>query len=135
MALAPGSLQDNIKNATRTTATIGETAIAVVNPDGSTISGGGGGTTTSIMTGTVDGLPGGTQRTVVNNKKLQILNAHDLVDSYTWLNFGTKQERVSTIIYTSATFPGVTVTRTFAYTLVGTNYRLDNTTWSVSGGG
>lgn len=53
MALAPGSLQDNVKNATRTTTVPGQTAIAVVNPDGSTISGGGGGSTTSnIITNT-----------------------------------------------------------------------------------
>ena len=39
MALAPGSLQDNIKNATRSTATLGETTIAVVNADGSSLAG------------------------------------------------------------------------------------------------
>lgn len=135
MALATGTLQDNIKSATRTTAIPGQTAIAVVNPDGSTISGGGGGSTSTIMVGTVDGETSGTQRVVVNNKKQQVLLAHDLIESFTWLNFGTKQERVDTIIYTSATFPGVTVTRTFAYTLVGANYRLDSSTWTVNGGG
>lgn len=89
----------------------------------------------SITSGTVDGTPTGTERTFVNNKKQQVLSAHDLVAAYTWLNFGTKQERVSTIIYTSATFPGDTITRTFAYTLVGTNYRLDSETWTASSGG
>ena len=57
MALAPGTLQDNIKNATRSTAIPGQTAVAVVNPDGSTISGGGGGTggATTINTTSVSG--------------------------------------------------------------------------------
>lgn len=56
MALAPGTLQDNIKNATRTTAVPGQTAVAVVNPDGSTISGGGGGGgATTINTTSVSG--------------------------------------------------------------------------------
>lgn len=89
----------------------------------------------SITSGTTDGTPSGTERTFVNNKKLQVLAAHDLVATYTWLSFGTKNERVSTIDYTSATFPGVTITRTFAYTLVGTAYRLDTETWTSSVGG
>ena len=132
--IGPGSLQDNVQNATRDTGVTGNTAFAVVNPDGTAISGGGGGGS-SIMIGTVDGTTIGTQRTIVNNKKQQVLAAHDLVLTYTWLDFGTKQERVSNIIYTSATFLGETITRTFAYTLVGNNYRLDTETWTSSGGG
>lgn len=89
----------------------------------------------SITSGTTDGTPTGTERTFVNNKKQQVLSAHDLVAAYTWLDFNTKQERVSTIVYTSATFPGDIITRTFAYTLVGTNYRLDSETWTSSAGG
>lgn len=89
----------------------------------------------SKISGTVDGTDTGVERTFVNNKKQQVLGAHDLVAAYTWLNFGTKQERVSTIVYTSATFPGDTITRTFAYTLVGANYRLDSETWTASAGG
>ncbi len=89
----------------------------------------------SITSGTIDGTSTGTERTFVNNKKQQVLSAHDLVAAYTWLNFNTKQERVSTIVYTSATFPGDIITRTFAYTLVGTNYRLDSETWTSSSGG
>lgn len=131
MALAPGSLQDNIKNATRTTATLGETAVAVVNPDGTSI----GGTGTSIITGTVDGDPSGTARVFVNNKKQQVLTAHDVVATYTWLDFGTKNERISTIVYTSATFLGDTITRTFTYSLVSSKYRLDTEVWTSSGGG
>ena len=132
--IGPGSLQDNVQNATRDTGVTGNTAFAVVNPDGTSI-GSGSGSGSSIITGTVQGTSGGTQRTYVNNKKIQVLSAHDLVSTYTWLDFGTKQERVSTIIYTSATFLGETITRTFDYTLVGTKYRLDTETWTSSGGG
>ena len=89
----------------------------------------------SITSGTVDGTAGGTERTFVNNRKSQVLAAHDLAAAYTWLDFGTKNERVSTIVYTSATFTGVTVTRTFAYSLVSGAYRLDSETWSTSPGG
>lgn len=89
----------------------------------------------SKISGTVDGTDTGTERTFVNNKKQQVLGSHDLLASYTWLDFGTKTERVSTIIYTSATFTGVTITRTFSYTQVGNNYRLDTEQWSSNVGG
>ena len=89
----------------------------------------------SKTSGTVDGTDTGTERTFVNNRKNQVLAAHDLAVAYTWLNFGTKDERVSSIVYTSATFVGVTVTRTFAYSLVGTKYRLDSETWVTNPGG
>ena len=85
--------------------------------------------------GTVDGTETGTERTFVNNRKNQVLASHDLQAAYTWLDFGNKNERVSQIQYTSATFPGVTVTRSFAYTLVGTQYRLDSETWVTNPGG
>lgn len=89
----------------------------------------------SITSGTVEGTASGTERTFVNNKKNQVLSAHDLSVAYTWLNFGTKQERVSTIVYTSATFPLETITRTFNYTLVSGKYRLDSEVWTSATGG
>lgn len=89
----------------------------------------------SITSGTVDGTDTGTERTFVNNKKQQVLASHDLVGAYTWADFGTKNERVTSISYTSATFPAVTITRTFAYTLSAGSYRLDTETWSSSAGG
>lgn len=89
----------------------------------------------SKISGTVDGSDPGTERTFVNNRKNQVLASHDLVAAYTWLDFGSKDERVSSIVYTSATFVGVTVTRTFAYSLVGTKYRLDSETWVTAPGG
>lgn len=89
----------------------------------------------AITSGTVDGTSTGTERTFVNNRKNQVLSSHDLAVAYTWLNFGTKDERVSSIVYTSATFVGVTVTRTFTYSLVGTKYRLDSESWVTAPGG
>lgn len=89
----------------------------------------------SIQSGTVDGTPTGTERTFVNNRRNQVLSAHDLVASYTWADFGTKNERVTSIVYTSATFPSHTITRTFSYSLVSGNYRLDSETWTASSGG
>jgi len=89
----------------------------------------------SITSGAVDGTAGGTERTFVNNRKNQLLASHDLAVAYTWLGFGTKDERVSSIVYTSATFSGVTVTRTFTYSLVGTKYRLDSEAWTTTPGG
>lgn len=85
--------------------------------------------------GTVDGLTGGTERIFINNRKSQVLAAHDLVATYTWLGFGTRTQRVDSIVYTSLTFPGVIVTRDFDYTQVGNKYRLDTETWSVNLGG
>lgn len=89
----------------------------------------------AITSGTTDGTPTGTERTFVNNRKNQLLASHDLVVSYTWLDFGTKDERVSSIVYTSVTFTGVTVTRTFSYSLVGTKFQLDQETWVTAPGG
>ena len=131
MAQPPGSLQDKESSAFIVDTNDGgvNKRVQVMGGISATILG------DSITSGTVDGTSTGNERTFVNNKKQQILSAHDLVAAYTWLNFGTKQERVSTIIYTSATFPGDIITRTFAYTLVGTNYRLDSETWTSSGGG
>lgn len=89
----------------------------------------------SISSGTVDGTPSGTERTFVNNRKNQVLAAHDLIISYSWLNFGTKDERIDSITYTSNTFPGISVLRSFSYTLVGTKYRLDSESWTTTPGG
>lgn len=108
----------------------GNTAVAVVLEDFS-----GGISFDQIISGTVDGTLSGAERTFVNNYKTQVLSAHDLSVAYTWLSFGTKNERVSTIVYTSATFPAVTITRTFSYTLTGGKYRLDTEAWTSNVGG
>lgn len=83
------------------------------------------------ISGTINGQPNGTEFTFVNNLKLQILDSHDRIANFTYADFGTKNQRVTMIDYNSATFPGSTVRRVFAYTLVGNNYRRDSETWTI----
>lgn len=83
------------------------------------------------ISGTDNGQPNGTEFTFVNNLRLQILDSHDRVADFTYADFGTKNQRVTVIDYSSATFPGSIVRRVFAYTLVGNNYRRDSETWTI----
>lgn len=90
----------------------------------------------SITSGTVDGTSSGVERTFVNNYKTQVLSAHDVVETYTWLDFASKKNRrVGSIVYTSATISGVTVTRTFNYILESNEYKLTSITWVTTPGG
>lgn len=84
-----------------------------------------------LISGTEDGTPTGIERTFLNNLKLLILDTQDRISNYTYADFGTKNQRITEITYTSTIFPSTTIKRTFAYTLVGTNYRRDSETWSV----
>lgn len=81
--------------------------------------------------GTEDGLATGTPYGLVYNQKEQILASHDKVASYTYADFGTKNERITRIDYTSVTFSGVTARRDFSYTLLSNQYRLDTEVWSI----
>lgn len=83
------------------------------------------------LVGSIDGTKTGQKFGFVNNIRLQILDAQDRIALFTYADFGTKNQRITQIDYTSATFPGSTLRRTFAYTLVGNNYRRDNETWTV----
>lgn len=83
------------------------------------------------LVGSINGTKTGTKYGVVYNKKQQILDSHDRIAAFTYADFGTKNQRITQINYTSGTFPGTTVQRQFSYTLVGTNYRRDNETWTV----
>jgi hypothetical protein len=83
------------------------------------------------LVGSIDGTKTGTKYGVVYNKKQQVLDSHDRIAAFTYADFGTKNQRITQINYTSGTFPGTTVQRQFSYTLVGTNYRRDNETWTV----
>lgn len=65
----------------------------------------------------------------LENIRQQMLKDPLLERAFTWLDFGTKNQRISTIVYTSTNLPTNTVTRTFSYTLVGTRYRLDTDEW------
>lgn len=83
------------------------------------------------ISGTIDGTPSGTEYTFVNNVRQQILAAHDRQQDITYADFGTRNQRVTQIDYTSATFPGTIARKTFTYTLVGVNYRRDSIDWSI----
>lgn len=83
------------------------------------------------IAGTENGLATGTVRHFVNNRRQQILSAHDRQQVVTYADFGTKDQRVTSIAYTSPTFPGITALKTLTYSLVGTRYRRDNITWSI----
>lgn len=84
-----------------------------------------------IILGTEDGTVSGTPRVFVNNLKTQILDSADREANFTYADFGTKDQRVTRIEYTSDTFPGVIVRRDFSYTLVGSRYRRDNEIWNI----
>lgn len=67
----------------------------------------------------------------VDNLREKILKATDLVQAYTWADFGTKNERI-TRIDNSAASVGIQIARqNFSYTLTVGSYRLDNITWSI----
>jgi flagellin-like hook-associated protein FlgL len=83
-----------------------------------------------ITAGTKDGTPTGEVFVNVNNIRQQILESHDRVANFTYADFGTKNERIAQIQYTSPTFAGKTVVRTFNYTLVSNQYRRDSEVWS-----
>lgn len=83
------------------------------------------------ISGTSNGLPGGTEFTLVNNLRQQVLAAHDRVADFTYADFGTKNQRITVVEYTSATISPSVIKREFTYTLVGTNYRRDNEIWTI----
>ncbi len=63
----------------------------------------------------------------------EILSSDDCFAVYAWLDFGTSDERLSTITYTSATInPTLTLVKTFNYTFVSSVYRFDGFLWSIS---
>lgn len=83
------------------------------------------------ISGTEDGQPNGTEYTYVYNQRQQVLASHDREEDYTYADFGTKDQRITRVDYSSSTFPGITVRRDFNYTLVGTRYRRDSSVWSI----
>jgi len=83
------------------------------------------------LVGSIDGTATGTKYGFVNNIKMQILDSHDRQAAFTYADFGTKDQRVTQIDYTSATFVGFIARRTFNYTLVGTRYKRTNELWNI----
>lgn len=85
-----------------------------------------------ITAGTSDGTPGGPVFVNVNNVKNQILATSDREQALSYADFGTKNQRIISITYTSPTFPSIQATKTISYTLVGSRYRRDTITWSIT---
>jgi hypothetical protein len=84
-----------------------------------------------LVIGTENGTPSGVQHVFVNNLRKMITSAHDVVPTYTYADFGTKNQRITRIDYVSATFPSVTIRRDFNYVLDSGRYRRINGPWSV----
>jgi hypothetical protein len=84
-----------------------------------------------IISGTEDGTPSGIERTFVNNRKLQVLASKDRTETYTYADFGTKNQRITRVDYTSATFSGSIIRRDFNYVLDGNKYKRTNSIWSI----
>lgn len=86
----------------------------------------------SLLTaGTEDGTISGPVFVTVNNSKQQILAAHDREQNITYADFGTKNQRITQVDYTSSTFPGITARKTLTYTQVGNFYRRDSINWEI----
>lgn len=83
------------------------------------------------ISGTEDGTASGTEYGFVYNQKQQILASQDREEEYTYADFGTKDQRITRVEYSSATFPGITVRRDFNYTLISAKYRRDSSVWSI----
>lgn len=83
------------------------------------------------LVGSIDGTPSGVKYGFVNNIRQQILAAQDRESDIEYADFGTKDQRVTKISYTSATFPGITLEKQLTYTLVGNRYRRDSINWVV----
>lgn len=84
-----------------------------------------------LISGSEDGTKTGYKRAFVNNVRLQILATHDREQQITYADFGTKNQRVTQIDYTSPTFPGIIARKQINYTLVGNRYRRDKINWSI----
>lgn len=84
-----------------------------------------------VVAGTVNGDPNGAPLAFVNNIKNQILASSDRVQELIYADFGTKDQRIVEIRYSSATFPGVEAIKELSYTLVGSRYRRDTISWRI----
>lgn len=89
--------------------------------------------TGGLSVGTEDGTLTGTSHVFINNLRLLITKAHDVVSVLTYLDpTSKKNRREDKIEYTSATFPGFKAVLQFGYTLIGTDYVITNPgTWSI----
>jgi hypothetical protein len=83
------------------------------------------------LVGSEDGTATGNKFGVVYTIRQAILDAKDRNSTITYADFGNKNQRITSITYTSPSFPGVSVVKQLTYTLVGNKYRRDNVNWIV----
>jgi hypothetical protein len=87
------------------------------------------------ISGTENGQPNGPEFPFVNNLVQQILKAKDRTGTISYADFGTKNQRITSLTYTAPSIgvgPGFTAVKTFTYTLVGNRYRRDTPgDWSL----
>ncbi len=84
-----------------------------------------------MLVGSLDGTKTGTKYGYVNNLRQQILASHDREQDITYADFGTVNQRITQIDYSSSTFVGYIARKTINYTLVGNRYRRDSIIWSI----
>jgi len=92
---------------------------------------GGGGGGSGIIIGTEDGTPSGDQFVYVNNLRLQILAAVDRVSKEFYADFGTKNQRVTSVEYFAPSVTSQKAVKTITYIPVGTKYQRDEIQWSI----
>jgi hypothetical protein len=91
--------------------------------------GGEGGSGPTLIFGTEDGTPTGLAHVFVNNVFKQILASEDRVDTITYADAGTKNQRIIRIDYTSnIVHNGVTARKDITYTLAGNSYVVNTIT-------
>jgi hypothetical protein len=83
------------------------------------------------LVGSINGTKAGAKYGYVNNILQQILLAHDRNQDITYADFGTSNQRITQIDYTSATFPGFIARKVISYTLVMGRYRRDSIDWVI----
>ena len=83
------------------------------------------------LVGSNNGLSTGDKFGIVYNIRKAILDAEDRETDITYADFGTKDQRVTAITYTSPTFPGRSATKQLTYSLVGNRYRRDSIDWVI----
>lgn len=84
------------------------------------------------IVGSKDGTSTGTKLGIVYNIRKAILDAEDRESDIVYADFGTKNQRVLSITYTSPTFPGRSAIKQLTYNLVGGRYRRDSIDWIVT---
>lgn len=67
-----------------------------------------------------------------DNIRQRILKSADRESYITYADFGTKNQRVTKIEYSTSTIPANTASKVIAYTLVGNKYKRDSINWIIT---